>query len=138
MESMPSWLDRLLHKPEAPPLRATPPVRRRKNYSALSGYAYEYFFEGFRDYPGERRYEFTVSGDRKRWFTLLVIVPEASLALGDETGRPGLADNERYAVAKLALFAAFDERAGPRAMEGAPVRVTAELARAIIEQLGFE
>jgi hypothetical protein len=139
MEWMPSWLDRLFGGSEArPPLRGAPAVRRQKNYTALSGYAYEYFFDGYRDCPGERRYEFTVSGDRKNWFPLVVVLPESALSAWEESHGRRLADNERYGVAKLALFAAFDERPGPNAMRESPVRVTPELAAEIFVQLGFE
>src|SRR5208337_1061233 len=56
IEQMPRWLDRVLGRPGRPALRGTPKVRRMKNYAALSGYAYEYFYEGYRDAGGRREY----------------------------------------------------------------------------------
>jgi hypothetical protein len=113
---------------EVPSLRSIPKVRRQKNYSAESGYAYEYFFEGLRDAGGVREYVFTVSGDRKTWFPLSVYVPD------DEV--QALSESERYAVAKMALFGAFDERASPAAMRE-PVRVAAGQVEALLERLGL-
>ncbi len=110
------------------PLRGVPTVRRQKNYSAESGYAYEYFHEGWRPSAGAREYRFTVSGDRKTWFPLSVFVDEAAVR--------ALADNERYAVAKMALFAAFDERESPAVMRD-PVRVTAARVAEMLSRLGL-
>lgn len=127
------WLDRIL-KPAAPePLRAAPAVRRQKNYTAESGYAYEYFYEGLRDSGGARHHVFTVSGDRKTWFETTVSVPDSGIEAWQRVHGRALADNERYGVAKLALFAAFDERATPDDLRSpvvvAPGRVAELLAR---------
>ena len=131
---MARWLDRLLRRVARPELRGTPALRRMKNYAALSGYAYEYFYEGYRDAGGRREYAFTVSGDRKTWFALEVRVwGGAAEAWEQEHGRR-LDERERYAVAKLALFSAFDERPNPEAAQ-APVEVTAEAAARLIERL---
>lgn len=110
------------------PLRGVPSVRRQKNYSAESGYAYEYFHEGWRPAGGAREYLFTVSGDRKAWFPLSVFVDEAAVR--------ALAENERYAVAKMALFAAFDERESPAVMRD-PVRVPAARVAELLSRLGL-
>lgn len=131
---MAEWLDRVLRRAARPGLRGTPAVRRMKNYAALSGYAYEYFYEGYRDAGGRREYTFTVSGDRKTWFPLAVrLRAGAAEAWEQEHGR-SLDDRERYALAKLALFSAFDERPNPGAAQ-APVEVTAELAASLLERL---
>ncbi len=110
------------------PLRGVPVVRRQKNYSAESGYAYEYFYEGLRDSGGVREYVFTVSGDRKTWFPLSVYVPDNAVQ--------NLTGNERYAVAKMALFTAFDERESPAAMREA-VRVAAGQVEELLGRLGL-
>ena len=110
------------------PLRGVPRVRRQKNYSSESGYAYEYFHEGWRTSGRAREYLFTVSGDRKTWFPLSVFVDDAAV----ET----LADNERYGIAKMALFAAFDERESP-AMMREPVRVGSESVGELLKRLGL-
>lgn len=131
------WLDRILNRTAPEPLRAVPAIRRQKNYTAESGYAYEYFYDGLRDQPGARLHYFTVSGDRKTWFQTTVSVPdEGILAWQQEHGRP-LADNERYAIAKLALFEAFDTREAPAALRE-PVQVTPRQVQEILDRLGVD
>jgi hypothetical protein len=131
-----NWWRKLFQRRAAEPLRATPAVRRQKNYCAASGYAYEYFYEGYRDQGGCRSHIFTVSADRKTWFELAVMVEDRAVAAwAQRHGRP-LADNERYAVAKMALFEAFDERPGPAAMQ-APVRVGEAEAERLLQRLGI-
>jgi hypothetical protein len=115
MGEMPRWLDRLLARPKpTPPLRGRPATRRVKHYAALSGYAYEYFHEGFRDAGPAREYHFAVSSDRRQWSTLRVTLREEALAAWQARNERPLAEAERYALAKLALFAAFDEADNPR------------------------
>lgn len=118
---------KLFTKKEAP-LRGVPAVRRQKNYLAASGYAYEYFYEGLRVTGGIREYVFTVSGDRKTWFPLSVLVAEEAVRT--------LSGNEPYAVAKMALFGAFDERESPAAMREA-VRVAAGQVQELLGRLGL-
>lgn len=134
------WLRGLVHreKSSAPaPLRGVPAIRRQKNYLAMSGYAYEYFYEGMRDWAGLREHVFTVSGDRKTWFEVRVRVPAECVAAWEAAHRRGLADNERYAIAKMALFEAFDTRETPVEMN-APVEVSAEQVEELLGRLGFE
>ncbi|QOY91478.1 hypothetical protein [Paludibaculum fermentans] len=134
------WLRGLVQreKSSAPaPLRGVPAIRRQKNYLAMSGYAYEYFYEGLRDLPGRREHVFTVSGDRKTWFEVQVRVPGASVSAWEAGHGRGLADNERYAIAKMALFEAFDTRETPVEMN-APVEVSAEQVEELLGRLGFE
>ncbi|WP_321476757.1 hypothetical protein [uncultured Paludibaculum sp.] len=134
------WLRGLVHreKPSGPaPLRGVPQIRRQKNYLAMSGYAYEYFYEGMREGFALREHVFTVSGDRKTWFEVLVLVPNSSVKTWEKAhGRP-LADNERYAIAKMALFEAFDTRETPVEMR-APVDVGAEQVEDLLGRLGLE
>lgn len=108
----------------APALRGAPAVRRMKTYAAMSGYIYHYFYEGMRD-PAE--YVFELSADRKNWFFVSVFV---------EPGRE-LPAQIQYGVAKLALFAAFDERELPERMRE-PVRVNAESVAELLRRLDFE
>lgn len=134
------WLRGLVQreKSSAPaPLRGVPAIRRQKNYLAMSGYAYEYFYEGMRDHSGLREHVFTVSGDRKTWFEVRVLVPVESVAAWEAAHRRKLADNERYAIAKMALFEAFDTRETPVEMN-APVEVSAEQLEELLGRLGFE
>lgn len=132
-----SWWEKLFRRREDAPLRGVPAVRRQKNYSAASGYAYEYFYEGFRDAGGCRCHLFTVSADRKTWFALEVAVEDRAVEAWAARHGRALADNERYAVAKMALFEAFDERPHPEAMRQ-PVRVGLEDAHRLLERLGVD
>jgi hypothetical protein len=118
MVEMTGWFHWLVRRASRVPgtLQAVPPVRRQKNYMAISGYAYEYFFEGRRDRRNSREYVFTVSADRKIWFTLNVELPAASLRAWEDCHRRALADNERYALVKLSLFEAFDAAESPASM----------------------
>ncbi len=138
MGEMPAWLDWLLNpKPargERETLLGVPAVRRVKNYAAFSGYAYEYLFEGYRDQPEGREYAFSVSGDRKSWCPFLVRVPTGATQGWERERAIPLGDRERYALAKLALFSAFDERANPSELRGS-LDVTPEVAAALLDKL---
>ncbi len=99
------------------PLSGAPAVRRMKAYSAQSGYVYQYFYEGHREYraSGDHGIEFvfSISPDRKTWVDAAVLVSELAVqAWQQEHGRE-FSPTERYAIAKIALFQAFDERAHP-------------------------
>lgn len=117
-----------------PPLTGAPVVRRMKTYSAASGYVYQYFYEGHRPAGGAEpgtEFVFQVTGDRRAYASVTVLLSDAVLE-----GAPGLNSTERYAVAKLALLQAFDERPGPAGMRE-PVRLQPADLAAIMEQLGF-
>ncbi len=102
-----------LRRPAPEPLRGTPAVRRMKHYAAASGYAYEYFFEGYRDEPGARGYYFTLSADRKTWRPFSLTLPAASVEAWEQAHGRALASNERYAIAKTALFETLDRMESP-------------------------
>lgn len=123
------WLRKFRHAPE--PLRGAPPVRRVKTYSAQSGYVYQYFYRGYRVSGEITEYVFETSADRKTTFPVTVVLPASSIA-----GR-NLSNTECYAIAKMALFQAYDERETPAAMHQ-PVRVRASDAATILELLGRE
>ncbi|MGA2132208.1 MAG: hypothetical protein ABSH50_07950 [Bryobacteraceae bacterium] len=130
------WLSR---KPQ--PLTGAPAIRRQKTYSGQSGYVYLYFYEGHRPYKRDRdagtEYVFDVSADRKTSSPVSVLI--ASSALDDWQDRHGrtLHASERYAIAKMALFQAFDERPDPASL-AADVRVRAADVEAILINLGIE
>jgi hypothetical protein len=130
------WLSR---KPQ--PLTGAPAIRRQKTYSGQSGYVYQYYYEGQRPYKRDRHngteYVFDVSADRKTSIAVSVLVSDA--ALEDWQSRHGrtLHASERYAIAKMALFQAFDERPSPAAMS-ADVRVREADVEAILITLGIE
>jgi len=106
-------------KKEAP-LAGAPAVRRQKTHSAESGYVYQYFYEGQR--PAKRdgtpgaEYVFDVSADRKSSFPVSVFVRDSALEEWQKEHGRQLSSTERYAIAKLALFQAFDQRESPDAM----------------------
>jgi hypothetical protein len=117
-------------KPAA--LTGAPPVRRLKTYSAQSGYVYQYFYEGHRG----SEFVFSISHDRKTWHSTSVLVSDAAVASWEQAHSRELSSNERYAVAKMALFHAFDERARPEQMQEA-VRLRPADVEEIIESLGL-
>jgi hypothetical protein len=137
---MRAWFVRLLNSIRPPrlnspgPLRATPARRRIKHYAALSGYAYEYYFEGYRVRGVGREYLFKVSGDRKSWFAFQINLDERAIAAWELAHERTLAENERYAAAKLALFAAFDERPNPSQMQSS-TDVTVEIVEELLSRL---
>ena len=122
------------------PLTGAPAVRRLKSYSAQSGFVYQYFYEGQRPYGngGQTGLEFvfTVSADRKTWHSVSVRLADASVHAWEQAHSRPLSSTERYAVSKLALFQAFDERAAPPQMKEDVLVRGADVA-AIIETLGL-
>ena len=127
-----------LRKKKEAPLTGAPAVRRQKTYSAESGYVYQYFYEGQRAVQrggaGGTQFVFNISADRRSSSLVSVFVSEAALEdWQSRHGRP-LVSNERYAVAKLALFQAFDRRGEPSQMSE-EVRVPADDVEAILAML---
>ena len=122
------------------PLTGSPAVRRLKSYSAQSGYVYQYFYEGQRPFlsGGESGTEFvfSVSADRKAFHPVSVLVSENALLSWEQAHDHALSSTERYAISKMALFQAFDERATPELMKQ-EVRVRAADVSAINETLGL-
>ncbi len=129
-----SWFTR-----KAAPLTGAPAVRRLKTYSAQSGFVYQYRYEGHRPFhagggAGDE-FVFRVSATRSDGVPVTVRVPEAAIRAWEEAHSRQLNSTERYAIAKMALFQAFDERPTPASMaEEVNVR-HADLA-AILETLG--
>ena len=110
-----------------------------KTYSAQSGYVYQYFYEGHRAFrAGENGTEFvfSISADRKNWTSVSVLLSFTALETWEKSNARGLSATEHYAIAKLALFQAFDERAKPELMKQ-EVRIRAADVEAIVETLGL-
>jgi hypothetical protein len=103
-------------------LTGAPAVRRMKTYSASSGYVYQYFYEGQRRLGGRGgariEFVFAISADRATWRPVSVMLPDDAMAEWQAARDRELSSSERHAVAKLALFQAFDERPIPEAMHG--------------------
>jgi hypothetical protein len=122
------------------PLTGAPAVRRLKSYSAQSGYVYQYFYEGHRPFRGGGEsgveYVFTESADRKTYHPVSVMVMEVALAAWEQGHGRALSSTERYAIAKMALFQAFDERGTPDLMKQ-DIRVRAADVEAITATLEF-
>ncbi len=122
------------------PLTGAPPVRRLKTYSAQSGYVYQYYYEGHRSFrSGKDRgteYVFSLSADAKQFHPGSVLVSDASIAGWEKTNGRELSSAERYAVAKMALFQAFDDRENPERMKD-EIRVRPADVAGIIETLGL-
>jgi len=127
--------ERWFRKPA--PLTGAPQVRRQKTYSAQSGYVYQYYYQGHRQSGDDTEYVFEVSADRKSSFPVSVMVGGDALRPWESRHGRALAPNERYAVAKIALFQAFDERSQPELMRE-EVRVRAADMEASLETLGID
>ncbi len=121
-------------------LTGAPPVRRMKTYSAQSGYVYQYYYEGQRPFHAGSdqgsEFVFSVSHNRKTWHSASVMVSHSVIAEWERTQARNLSATERYAVAKMALFQAFDERSAPEQMNQ-PVRLRPADVQGIIESLGL-
>ena len=111
-----------------------------KTYSAQSGYVYQYYYEGHREYRagGDDGVEFvfTVSADRKGSHATSVLVSNPAIRAWEQAHGRELSLTERYAVAKIALFQAFDERPDPAQLRD-QVRVRNADVEGIIETLGL-
>lgn len=111
-----------------------------KTYSAQSGYVYQYFYEGYRPcVAGAEKgmeFVFSISADRKKWEPTSVLVADAALAMWEQAHARQLSGTERYAIAKMALFQAFDERATPDRMK-LEVQLRSADLEAIVETLGL-
>ena len=121
-------------QPLPKPLHGAPPVRRQKTYSAMTGYVYQYFYEGYRESDRAGRagdeYVFNVSSDRKTSFPLTVFLPRAAVERWQQDHARDLTQTEQYAAVKMALFEAFDERTGL-----GPAESEVEVAPADMERL---
>lgn len=131
---------RSLFSKKRPALSGAPPVRRLKTYSAHSGYVYQYYYEGHREYRSSEdrgvEFVFSISSDRKSWHDTSVLVSDQAIHSWEQAHVRELNLTERYAVAKIALFQAFDERADPARMRD-EVRVRHADVDGIIETLGL-
>lgn len=105
------------------PLREFVLSQRLKHYSAASGVVYQYVFRGKQ---GDA-HVFEVNADRQPAFPVRVEIGPAEIQFCE--GRLGFALrwNDEYALAKLALFDAFDERENAAAMQESVRPGTSEL-----------
>lgn len=92
-------------------LRGAPPHARIKTYSAESGYVYQYVFRGYRftQHPSSKEFVFEVQGSIAASIRVSIQLQEAELQVCSQRIERPLLPAEEYAIAKLALFAGFDE-----------------------------
>ena len=114
-------------------------MRRQKTYSAQSGFVYQYFYQGQRPSSPEPGTEFVfdVSADRRTSSPVTVLVTAEAVENWERLANRALSSTELYAVAKMALFQAFDERATPEAMREA-VRLTPAGVQTILANLNID
>jgi len=130
-----------LRRKAEPPLTGAPAVRRLKTYSAASGFVYEYCFEGRR--PARRglekgvQYVFSVTADRNNYFRVSVFVGERALRAWEQAHHRQVTSTESYAVAKMSLLRAFDERPSPDALREEILVAAAEVEE-IFQRLGLD
>jgi hypothetical protein len=82
-------------------------------------------------------YVFEVSADRKTVFPVSVLVQDESVAAWESRHERMLSETERYAIAKMSLFQAFDERENPSLMRQ-DVHARPADVEAILESLGLD
>ena len=134
------WLSNLRRRKPAP-LTGAPGNCRQKTYSSQAGYIYEYCYEGCRskDRDGDAgiEYVFNVSANRSTPVPVSVFLSSEAVQIWQ--GRYGreLNSTECYAVAKLALFQAFDERANPAQIRY-EIRVRPADIDVILAKLGID
>ena len=105
------WLRRRSRGGEQP-LERPPRTPRTKTFSADSGYVYQHRFEGMRSASDGTEYVFAVTSNRSVWQNVTVRVTRVNVQDWETVHGRALASNERYAIAKMALFEALDQRRG--------------------------
>ena len=117
------------------------PVRRMKTYSGENGIVYQYYFLESRPHRrlwgrGSTAFLFHVTSDRKNFWVCEVVVEEEALRAWEKAHGRALAEQERYAAAKMALFRAFDGSSGPE--ELLRVRVSKAEIESLLEPLHLD
>lgn len=120
-------------------MTGAPAERRIKTYSSQTGYAYQYFYAGRRPDASHAGVEFVfqVSFGRVQWKPVSVFLRSADIASWQTRHARDLSSTECYALAKMALFQAFDESPAPDAMRRAVIVNQTQLQDLAIT-LGFE
>jgi hypothetical protein len=134
------WFKRKISSKQLPmPLEGAPEVRRQKTYQSQSGFVYQYYFAGSRRSssalgPGFE-FIFPTSSGPKQEFMAAVHISDAGVSEWERNKGRELLSKERYAIAKMALFAAFDGRSTVEEMRE-PVLAGATEVAEYLEQLG--
>jgi len=91
-------------------------VRRVKNFSAATGYVFQYYFyevqKTRRGSQSGTEYVYMVSADRKNVFPLRIFVERAAVEKWEKQSGRALSGTEEYAIAKMRLFEALDQAEG--------------------------
>ncbi len=107
---------------------------RIKTYSAASGFVYQYRFVLHQAESTGDLYHFETTQDRRASFDVSVLLTTAAVVEWEHGQQRTLSPTERYALAKMALFAAFDDASGPEAI-AQPVLVDGAQVAAIARVL---
>ena len=112
-----NWLRKRETAEPGTTLHGAPVKPRLKTYSAETGYVYQYVYRGHRsapvpDGPRSKQYVFSVSRDRKNYFPVFVVLAEQVVSSWCAAHQRVLSETELYAIAKLSLFEALDQRRG--------------------------
>jgi len=118
-------------------LTGAPAIRRQKTYSADSGYVYQYHYQGSRGIADGREYVFMVTAGRRSEFPVTVSLRESALQPWQRHHGRDLTGPERFAVAKLSMKRAFDERESPDLMRDA-VQPDSTAVEEILTSLGVD
>jgi len=102
-----------------------------KNYSTADGQTYRYFYEGQRPYRSGAEFVFQVSAESAPARALSVFFSDRAAGTWERMHDRLLTGTERYAVAKLALFQAFEAGAND-------ARVSAKDVAGFAERLGLD
>jgi len=102
---------------------------------------YRYYYQGRRSYRtggvAGTEFVFSVSADRRAWRDAGIMIADAAVAAWQNAHQREISSTEMYALAKMALFRAFDERSDPARIEG-DVPVSEADIEAIAATLGFD
>ena len=102
---------------------------RLKTYSAASGFVYQYVFVGECEHAHATEYMFEVGPHH-----LSVLLAHTAIAALESEYDRELHATERYALAQMALRAAFDERA-PDTLHASPVEPDKAALSRILDEL---
>jgi hypothetical protein len=135
-----NWLRKREPAEQPTPLHGAPVRPRLKTYSAATGYVFQYVYRGHRSEQAgsggpATEYVFSVTRDRKTYFPVSVLLAEAVVAAWSESHLRTLSSTELYAIAKLSLFEAFDQRENVEE-SSVPVEADAEAIDRHLEALG--
>lgn len=92
------------------PLLGTPAIRRVKTYAADTGYTWSYTFQGYRmeTMPEGRSYVFSLWTGNRTPVEIAISAPKAVIEVVAQHAGREIESRERYALAKMHLFAVLD------------------------------